>query len=258
MDPDTYCRDIEAYLCRKNDGHLVRVVGPAFGMVTGWAARGVPFKVACRGIDRYFERYYAKGTRRRPVRIEFCEADVLDIFDEWRRAVGLGMAGLSGPTGMSAATPADTERRDGRDSAGASAEPGSTRAGGPAHSLRAHLDRAVTRLTDLQARGGLPERLQDAVGQLIDRLAKDREISRTLRGEARAQFLRVLEQLDAELLQAARQATAEGTLAQLREEAADDLSEYRSRMPADAYERSVRAASDKLLRDHWKLPAVAY
>ena len=42
-----------------------------------------------RGIDRYFERYYAKGPRRRPVRVEFCEADVLDVFDEWRRAVGV-------------------------------------------------------------------------------------------------------------------------------------------------------------------------
>ena len=86
---DQYCRAIEAYLCRKNDGHLIRIVGPAFEQVLGWAARGVPIKIACHGIDRYFERYYAKGPRRRPVRIEFCEADVLDAFDEWRRAVGI-------------------------------------------------------------------------------------------------------------------------------------------------------------------------
>ena len=37
-----YCREIEAYLCRKNDGHLVRIVGPAFEQVCGWAAQ------ACR------------------------------------------------------------------------------------------------------------------------------------------------------------------------------------------------------------------
>ena len=37
-----YCRDVEAYLCRKNDGHLVRIVGPAFDTVCGWASRGVP------------------------------------------------------------------------------------------------------------------------------------------------------------------------------------------------------------------------
>ena len=52
---EQYCRDLEAYLCRKNDGHLIRIVGPAFEQVCGWAARGVPFTVACRGIDRYFE-----------------------------------------------------------------------------------------------------------------------------------------------------------------------------------------------------------
>ena len=84
-----YCREIETHLCRKNDGHLIRVVGPSFDLVSGWAAQGVPLKVACSGIDRYFERYYRKGPRRRPVRIDFCAADVLDVFDEWRRAVGI-------------------------------------------------------------------------------------------------------------------------------------------------------------------------
>src|SRR4051812_30922397 len=86
-----YCREIEAHLCRKNDGHLIRVTGPSFDLVSGWAANGIPLKVAFRGIDRYFERYYRAGPRRRPVRIDFCDADVLDVFDEWRRAVGLPM-----------------------------------------------------------------------------------------------------------------------------------------------------------------------
>ena len=53
-----YCRHIEAYLCRKNDGHLIRIVGPAFDVVSRWEAQGVPLNVACAGIDRYFERYY--------------------------------------------------------------------------------------------------------------------------------------------------------------------------------------------------------
>ena len=52
-----YCRQVEAYLCRKNDGHLVRIVGPAFEQVCGWARKGVPLKVAWRGIDRCHERY---------------------------------------------------------------------------------------------------------------------------------------------------------------------------------------------------------
>ena len=38
---EDYCRQVEAYLCRKNDGHLIRIVGPAFEQVCGWATRGV-------------------------------------------------------------------------------------------------------------------------------------------------------------------------------------------------------------------------
>ena len=56
-----YCRDVETYLCQKNEGHLIRVVGPSFDLVSGWAALGVPLKVVFSGIDRYFERYYRKG-----------------------------------------------------------------------------------------------------------------------------------------------------------------------------------------------------
>ena len=92
MNPEDYCREVEAYLCRKNEGHLIRIVGPAFEQVCGWATQGVPLKIAFRGIDQYCERYYAKGPRRRPVRIEFCEADILDLFDGWRRAVGVATA----------------------------------------------------------------------------------------------------------------------------------------------------------------------
>src|SRR5678816_2148942 len=128
--PDDYCRDLESYLCRNNDGHLIRIVGPAFEQVCGWAARGIPLKLAMRGIDRYFERYYAKGSRRRPVRIEFCEADVLDVFDEWRRSVGVGAAGES------------------------------LAAEGNRNSLPAHLERVIARLATLRARG---DRALDAV-----------------------------------------------------------------------------------------------
>ena len=102
MSDSDFCHEIEAYLCRKNDGHLIRVVGPSFDLVSSWAEQGVPLKVALQGIDRYFERYYRKGPRRRPVKIDFCEADVLDVFDEWRRATGvLTVAARSGGSGES-------------------------------------------------------------------------------------------------------------------------------------------------------------
>ncbi|MGE3509479.1 MAG: hypothetical protein AB7N65_11405, partial [Vicinamibacterales bacterium] len=104
-----YTRAIERHVCQKNDGHLIRIVGPSFEVVQRWEHEGVPLKVALSGIDRYFERYYRNGPRRRPVRVEFCDTDVRDVFDEWRRAVGVAsrVARESGPSG-SVATPSDS------------------------------------------------------------------------------------------------------------------------------------------------------
>jgi hypothetical protein len=61
------CRDSKRYLDASNDGHLKRRAGRLFDLVSLWALGGVPHKVALAGIDRYFERYYRKGPRRRPV-----------------------------------------------------------------------------------------------------------------------------------------------------------------------------------------------
>ena len=157
-DPSTYCREVETYLCRKNEGHLIRVVGPAFEQVCSWAERGVPLKIAFRGIDRCCERHHAKGPRRRPVRIEFCEADVLDAFDDWRRAVGVGGA---------AQVPSDPEHSERRPS------------------LHAHIDRAAARLRGLQSQEGRPRGIQvvaDSVQKELQELANP---ARSARGASR-------------------------------------------------------------------------
>ena len=166
----TYCRDVEAYLCCKNDGHLVRIVGPEFDQVSGWAARGIPLKVVFRGVDRYFDRYYAKGPRRRPVRIGFCEADVLDVFDEWRRAVGV--------TGAEGAPPRQRE------------------------SLATHLERVVARLTAL--RGGANRSFDDTLDATVRELDAQRAGSKQLRGAGREALLQRLREMDGRLLAAAR------------------------------------------------------
>jgi hypothetical protein len=246
MDSDSYCREIEAHLCRKNAGHLVRVVGPAFQMVTGWATQGIPLKVALRGIDRCVERREARAPSRRPLRVEFCEADVLDVFDQWRRAVGVGTAG-GGAFPVAAVD------------AGAAGEPaGEDRRTKPGHSLRAHLDRVVTRLTDRVAGGALGGELERAVESILAELGEERSLSRNLRGEARAAFIARLQAIDDELLAAACQATPADVMNTLRVEAEQDLAGFRDRMPAQEYARAVEAATIKLLRDRLKLPDVAY
>ena len=229
-----YCREIEAYLCRKNEGHLIRIVGPSFELVCGWAQRGVPLKVAFRGIDRYVERYYAKGSRRRPVRIDFCEADVLDVFDEWRRAVGVSQSALT------------------QDTAGNDAE---TDGSGRRHvSLPAHLDRARARLTALRA--GDDRSLDAVLDALVSELDGARERAKGLRGAARAEVLARLASLDARLLDAARTRLTADAREALRREAEAELAPFRARMPRDAYEQSLAACTDRLLRERARLPVL--
>lgn len=233
MTPDQYCRAIEDHLTRKNDGHLIRIVGPAFELVRGWAEQGIPFKVASHGIDRAFERYHAKGARRRPLRVEFCKDDVLDAFDQWRRAVGV--RGI-------AEDEAVPRRREG---------------------LATHISRAIARLTALRggattADGRAPLRLADdvleEVVRALDGLAAGAERAR---GETRERILADLTALDTRLIDAARAAAGEEVIAELGTQAEEDLRPFRDRMPADAWRQARAAAHTRLLRDRAQLPSLA-
>jgi len=239
-EPVDFCREIETYLCRKNDGHLIRVTGPSFELVSGWAAQGIPLKVACEGIDRYFERYYRKGPRRRPVKIDFCDADVRDVFDEWKKAVGLSRAALSEP------------RPEG--GAGLSGPPDKSR--GP--SLPAHLERVVLKLTAARANG----KLGDAFDAIIDRVSAELETARAtaggVRGDARQALLARLSALDDELIQGARSALSDADLAALSRDAADELGSFRDRMTADAFARARDGALSRLVRERFGLPTMTF
>jgi hypothetical protein len=233
-----YCRDIETYLCRKNDGHLIRVVGPSFDLVSGWAARGVPLKVAFAGIDRYFERYYRNGPRRRPVRVDFCEADVLDVFDEWRRATGV----VEQSSVASRQTPVESHR-----SAVESHQ-----------SLPKHLERVVTRLTAARAAGAVGadfDALIDAVAQELDRA---RASTGGVRGDARQALLARLMALDIELVDRARATLDEGTLEALARGADAEIAPFRAGMTPEAFAQARNAALSALVRERLSLPTVAF
>lgn len=240
MDPSEFCREVETYLCRKNEGHLVRIVGPAFEQVCGWAVLGVPLKLAFRGIDQYCDRYYAKGPRRRPVRIEFCEADILDLFDGWRRAVGV--TSVAEP--VSAATAQEEPPRE---------EPVPRKA-----PLAAHIERAIARLTvsrAAQRRGpAFDTALASAVLEL-DSLSAD---ARQARGEGRAAIIGRLGSIDRDLIAASLSVLDASSEAALRREAESELAPFGSRMAAEARARAVDAAFVRLVRESLGLPVLDY
>jgi hypothetical protein len=227
VDPAEYCREVETYLCRKNEGHLIRIVGPVFEKVCGWAEQGVPLAVAFKGIDQYCERYYAKGPRRRPVRVEFCEADILELFDAWRRAVGV--------TSVDGAETVAQQNHD---------------------SLPAHLDRAISRLTALRA-GERSRAFADRVDEAVRELDRMKASAKQARGDSRTAILDRLAALDAALLDLVRAELDEPRRAELRAKAEAEIAPFAPRMSDDARATAVDAAFTRLLRDSFGLPVLS-
>lgn len=229
---DAFCRAVEAYLCRRNDGHLIRIVGPSFDRVRGWAMRGIPIKVAYRGIDRCVERHQLKGPRRRPVLIDFCEADVLDAFDEWRRALGVPAPASEGNERGAEADPARRRR-----------EP-----------LPAHLDRVIARLT--LARPGASAALAAAIEAAVRELDAARSVAGALRAGARTDFLSRLAAIDQGLVTVAAAGMDADAARAVRLEAEEEVAPYRSRMTPEAYAGAVEASRFRLVRDRCRLPVL--
>jgi hypothetical protein len=231
VDTHGYCRAVEAHLCRQNGGHLIRIVGPAFDLVKGWAEAGIPLAVAVAGIDRCVDRAARKPGRKRPMRVEFCDADVLAAYDEWIRAVST--AGI-GP-GADAAT------------------------GGPKRpSLTQHLDRAITQLTALRGSGRAPAALEPALAAAIAALDGYRATAAVARGAVRDGVVEALRSLDTTLTQAAVDAVGDAERVAVRRDAEREIAAFRGRLAAAQWEAALVTATARLIRLRLGLPAVAF
>jgi len=263
-----FCREIETYLCRKNDGHLIRVTGPSFDLVAGWASEGVPLNVAFAGIDRYFERYYRSGPRRRPVRIDFCEADVLDVFDEWKRATGIVVSRQSAVGSRQSSVGSRQSSVGSRESSVGSRESsvvspessvvGRQSSGEGRQSLPEHLKRVVMRLSEARAADSLGPGFDDVIDCVAHELDEVRGEARSIRGERRRQIIDRLAALDMELLRLARQRLDAPAQADLDREADAELAPFKSGMTAEAFARAREAAVDRLVRRRGRLPTIAF
>lgn len=236
--PDAYARAIESFLCQKNDGHLIRIVGPAFERVVGWAERGIPLKVALAGVERYFERYYRKGPRRRPVRVEFCEADVLDAFDEWRRAIGVSLVGPDAEGGPVVEEPVPAAPR-------------------PRRSLRSHIEAALARLTVLRGSnklGGGPA--DEALAGAVRALEPLLQPAEHARGDERQRILDTLVAVDRQLLDALELCLPDDVRRACAAEAVRELEPFRARLTPEAYAQARRAVVTRLVREQLGVPEI--
>jgi hypothetical protein len=236
VDVAEYCRRVEDHLTRVNAGHLVRIVGPGFELVRGWAEAGVPLSVVFRGIELKAERH-REGASTRPLRIEFCAGDVRAIFERWRRAVGL--PGI---------TWSDTHEHGPEEAA-------STEEASPKKkSLGRHFDRVIDRLSRAAGRVDFPEGLREHCARLLETLASLREASVRVRGDARDDVIARLTALDAELAEAVQQQAPPEMMKAARADAVSDLAPFRARLEPSAWNRSVVVTTDRLLRDRFGLP----
>ncbi len=232
VDPGRYCREVESYLCRTNDGHIVRIVGPSFELVCGWAEQQIPIRVVFGAIDRAHARHSAKRQSRRPLRIEFCEADVQELFDEWSRAVGVGTAQNS-----RALAPTKSARR---------------------LSLVSHIDRVIDRLTVWHEADQQTPVIASLILLRLDDLKVLHECARTARGATRQKIVARLAEIERQLTAALHEAIDPTVYDTLCAEAARDLEPFKQRMPREALVLARRASTDRHLYDHFKLPRIVF
>jgi hypothetical protein len=174
-----------------------------------------------------------KGTRRRPVRIEFCEADILDIFEDWRRAVGIVQGAASGGP-----------------------DPEAAPAAAPRVALSAHLERVVARLV------GRRTRRSPAFEQHVERLLAEIDrltgSSKGSRGDARMTILDRLAELDRELVEAATAELDAQAVASARREAEAEVAPLGDRLAAGMKARAIEATFERLVRESLGLPTIRY
>ena len=229
-----YCRHVESHLAQVNAGEIIRITGAGFELVRGWALEGIPLSIVCHAVSRKAERHRA-GRSTRPLRIEFCTADVREVYTAWRRAVGIRNTDGAIEEEAAAAAPAGDKRRA---------------------SVGRHLQRAIDRLSQSASRLDLAPAIRDALDAVLQEVAAISERSRGARGPARGSIASELAALDARMLAAVRTAVGAAEIDRLSAEAAADLVAYRGRLAPDVWQRSVNLGIDRLLRDRLGLPTL--
>jgi hypothetical protein len=217
----------------------VRIFGPAFELVRVWYQSGVPLSIVFRGIQEKAARHHA-GRSKRPLRLEFCAADVDALFDDWRRATGIhARRDVDVPDPHVTAPHVEHS------------------AGGRRATAGRQLQRAIDKLALTVGRLDVPEDVQLETTRLLEALSTLRESSRRARGEAKRDVVLKAEEIDRDLGRLARLSGRE-LLAEVEAEAAAELTPFRARLKPEDWHRSLAANVDRLLRGRLGIPTIDF
>ena len=205
-----------------------------WALIETWREAGIPLEAALRGIDAAFDKYDARPQKTRFRRINglaWCSQAVLEAAQE------MGEAGIGSQRPDETAAP----QRD---------------SGFEAERIAAHLEAAAAALEAAgekiaaQDRAGIPLALAALSGRL-------RELAAEQRGDSAPgmeELERTLTVLEEKLFAALTGAAPEALQVEFREQAARELSPYRSKMGVVQLRQVERQFLNKSLLEHYSIP----
>ncbi len=232
-EPDGYFRAIEDAFNRRRGAPLL-LAPRDWALIGEWQRAGIPLRVVLQGIENCFDAYARRApTARRINSLSYCRQEVLGLHE-----IYLGLRGVE------AGRPATTE-------------PGSAAARGSSveRTLARHLGRLTRRVRESMAFASEAGR-DRLVGTLASTAAELKLLRKGLVSArpAPGALEQALEQLDAGLLDAARNALPIGEWDSLARDAAAALGDAGSRMTPEALAATRDAAEARLLRARCRLP----
>jgi len=233
-----YFTEIEEEFVRRRGSHLL--VSPLdWSLIETWKQRGIPLRVALRGITQSFDSYDKNVRRGRKVNsLFYCQQAVEEAFQQYREA----------HTGANPEGGAEVEKRAADQAPAASPlAPDSLRYA--LHEQREAMSRLSLESVDDWV-------LAEAFNRAARRLS---EIIQDLNPSVGS-----MEQLDADLglieaflLEALRQHAGETELARLRQQGDQELKPYRKGMEPEIYDQTLNNWMARKLREQYRVPRLS-
>ncbi len=225
-----YFQAVEAHFIRLRDRPLI--LSPReLDRAAGWHREGIPLRIVCRGIDRYFEkRLQRPSSRQRAVSLAYCEEFIRQVFEESRNlAVGGG--------------PVSRDR-----------VPGENR------EVEQGLQRLLQGLQ--RAQGQLSDSAMAAV--LLRAVSTVQALLRQYQNPEPADLPLTVQQTESELEQLNREVTAQmllqvgpAAMADLRSTCDAEMREIATTMDAALYETTLERMTLRRLRQSFSLPEIS-